>query len=33
MYTEVATVLMMNAHDEHVQRGVSSRHAFREQRM
>src|SRR5947199_6727577 len=33
MYTQVATVLMMNAHDEHVQRGVSSRHAFREQRM
>src|SRR6184192_2612893 len=33
MYTQVATVSMMNAHDEHVQRGVSSRHAFREQRM
>src|SRR5438876_1676107 len=33
MYTQVATVLMMNAHDEHVQRGVSSRPAFREQRM
>src|SRR5205823_10031920 len=32
MYTQVATVSMMNAHDEHVQRGVSSRHAFREQR-
>ncbi len=33
MYTQVATVGMMNAHDEYVQRGVSSRHAFREQRM